>query len=349
MCYQIGSNLKWTYSISKSNFAENLNACQPFFLESSGTLVVDSGVNYYVYPDLSCAEIGIGDNAQSAVYDKNSPPKTLNLKTSIEFNGVSYPVKTVKGHAFYKLKGVTSLTLPQNLEIIESFGFDMMDMTIETVVLPTSLKYIGMHAFATSLISNFVIGSNVETIIHGAFCNNPVKKIIVSDDNNFFVHDKQYSLYNKEKTILIAVTSFVKDFVVPNTVKMIWLKAFELNTLNSIVIPKNVTFENDVIFSYCYELKTITFYGNISQISSGSFIRLCPNLQTIYYFGNSQIPNRIIQNPNAFLKIVVSDSSIEYFSNIKTTMFHEYKKKEITCKSIYYNFNLLSISVCIIM
>ena len=110
------------YILMDVKSTENLNACQPFFLESSGTLVVDSGVNYYVYPDLSCAEIGIGDNAQSGIYDKNSPPKTLNLKTSIEFNGVSYPVKTVKAHAFYKIRGVTSLTLPQNLETIEEYG-----------------------------------------------------------------------------------------------------------------------------------------------------------------------------------------------------------------------------------
>ncbi|MCR4709037.1 MAG: leucine-rich repeat protein [Clostridiales bacterium] len=70
----------------------------------------------------------------------------VTLPVSAEYNGVVYPVTTVRTHAFYNNKTVKTLVIPEGYTTIEETAFECVD-NLRKVTLPVSLKKIGANAF----------------------------------------------------------------------------------------------------------------------------------------------------------------------------------------------------------
>ena len=142
-----------------------------------------------------------------------------------------------------------------------TIGYGAFDgnTTLDTIVLPSSVKTVDDYAFSQSNISNVVLNEGLETIGNRAF-------------------QKMSSL---------------TEITLPSTLKTIEQYAFQGTNLTSLSVPESVETIAQGAFAYNTQLKSITIYGS-PAIGDGTgtnnptlnyVARACPNLETVYIFG----------------------------------------------------------------
>jgi len=131
--------------------------------------------------------------------------------------------------------------------------------TIDTVVLPATVKNIEDYAFSQASIPNIVLNEGLESIGNRAFQKNK------------------------------AMTGIK----LPSTLKTIEAYAFQATGLTELVVPASVEKIDQAAFAYNPNLETITIMGN-PQIGDGTgetnpglnFVgRACPKLRSVYIYG----------------------------------------------------------------
>ena len=134
-------------------------------------------------------------------------------------------------------QNLTSVVLPSNLQSIGYLAFyNSTNLTDETLVLPSTLTYIGDAAFAGCKYHAFSINNSYYTTVDGV-------------------------LYNAPKTQLIQYPAGKTDanFTIENTVTTILSYAFRrAANLMSVTIPASVTTIGYEAFRYCDNLTTVT-------------------------------------------------------------------------------------------
>lgn len=126
---------------------------------------------------------------------------------------------------------VANLEIPEKIKGIKVTAVKdraFANITLKSIKLPDSLKYIGKEAFRESDVKELVLSRNLEVI----------------DDRAF-----QFA-NNLEGTLII-----------PENVKYIGQNAFQSNYLTSIVFPESIEIIEDGAFLYS-ELENIEFKGN---------------------------------------------------------------------------------------
>lgn len=83
----------------------------------------------------------------------------------------------VIGTSVFANKGLTSVQLPDTLEVIEMGGFAVNSLT--SVVLPDKLTTLGKHAFFRNAINKITFGSNLYEIGDNAFMENAFTKLTI--------------------------------------------------------------------------------------------------------------------------------------------------------------------------
>ena len=143
---------------------------------------------------------------------------------------------------------------------IGDYGF-VYCSSIETIVIPDSMTSIGHSVFrrCTSLTS------------------------LTVSENNLVYHSSGNCLIETESKTLIGG---VNSSVIPSdgSVTSIGFYAFRFCTIESIVIPKNVTYIDDGAFSACELLTDIYYMGSESEWNAIDIdARTFPSTVTIHY------------------------------------------------------------------
>ncbi len=154
------------------------------------------------------------------------------------------------------------------------------------VEIPDAMTKIGGSAFENcdNLVS-IAIPKNVENICSWdmAFVGCKSLKQIQVDPNNLFYWSDGVTLFNKEKTCLLACAYAnigshyeIKDGVVEVGSCAFW----GCSSLTSVTIPNSVTGIGISAFRECSSLATVAIPGNVTRIGAGAF-RDCSSLTTI--------------------------------------------------------------------
>ena len=122
------------------------------------------GVRYSVNDDNTTVTV--------AGYRSDSEPTgNLTIPESVTYGGISYPVTSIGGKAFYGCTGLTSLTIGNSVTSIGNSAFSGCS-GLTSVTIPNSVTSIGDWAFnrCTGLTS-LTIGNSVTEIGIEAFCD----------------------------------------------------------------------------------------------------------------------------------------------------------------------------------
>lgn len=147
--------------------------------------------------------------------------------------------------------------------------------SVEEVVLPSKLKYIGNYAFSgcTSL-KKLVIPSEVNEIEGSAFteCYSLKEGFAVAADNSSYIIENNI-LYSKDKTVLHSAPSVSGAVTVPSFVTKIGDSAFYYNNgITSIVIPSSVKTIGYQGICDCSALTSVVIEGsNLEAIEKLAF------------------------------------------------------------------------------
>lgn len=190
-------------------------------------------------------------------------------------------VTTIGENAFYNCSGVKRITLSEGLRKIGTMAF-LGCSAQEELVLPETLEEIAGAGFM-SLGGVKSITIPAATIIIGeeAFSGCLVEAIWVAAENPNYSSDEKGVLFNKDKTeLIVCPAGFQGGYVIPDGVKVLHNKSFNLCDLTSVEIPASVTTIEQYAFHFCDALATVRFLGDAPEIGSQAFTEVTAE---VYY------------------------------------------------------------------
>ena len=156
------------------------------------------------------------------------------------------------------------------------------DCKATEVIIPDTVKTIGMQAFAGSSVKKLDIPSSVTSIENYAF--------------NGCTHLESVDLSCKITKIGDRVFQNCRSLTeinIPDTVEVIEFLAFRgCNSLTSVVIPNKVTMIYGEAFLDCDNLKTVTIPESVTAIAKDAFTN-CKKLENVYFFADLNKFNNI--------------------------------------------------------
>ncbi len=220
--------------------------------------------NISKYPQLLFSDYNDRNQTVSvAVNPQNKATGKLIIPSKVEKNGKIYYVNIIKASGFANCADITSVKLPNTIEIIGASAFSGCT-ELEKVVV-TSLEDWLNITFENSL-------------------SNPVsiaKHLYVGDEEitEIVIPDSVTSINKWAFTGFDSLTSITLH----DDITIIGDGAFSsCNGLEEITIPSGVTSAGSSTFCNCNQLKTVTFANGIQLPSLGnSLFQNCPALETI--------------------------------------------------------------------
>lgn len=206
---------------------------------------------------LSCCIMGIGTAASAAEEAPEADFMAFDgvLEEYIGAGGdvvipASLGIVEIAANAFYNNKDVTSVIIPEGVEIIGNRAFENCE-NIEKIELPYSLLEIGGNAFASCLsLTEITIPGRLEIIPNWAFADcGGLKKIVFSYGVREIHHQAFCSLRGTN----------IKKVILPETVEIIASGAFN-NQLDTVAIEYVICNPNCEI-----GLHNDTYKGNIDH------------------------------------------------------------------------------------
>lgn len=212
---------------------------------------------YARYELVDSKDITIGDfeyrlvnNTKEAyVLKYNESEKDVIIPSTIEHEKITYNVTKIEENAFYYATQIESLVIPDSvLKICKNAFFGCSNLV--SLTLGQNLRVIDYMAFeACSKIENLYIPKYVDSIDEMAFLDmHSLKKIEVDKENE--VYD---SRDNSNAIIETATNSLVKgcvNTIIPESVERLNDYSMSISGLQSIFIPKNVSYIGLYTFFY---------------------------------------------------------------------------------------------------
>ena len=224
---------------------------------------------------------------------------------------VSIPdgVHTIETLAFNReqKENIEILYLPQNLEVIEDRALEHCEK-LKSVVIPKSVKKIGVEAFNWCIVLSEVVFEGTPEIEEGAFERTKWQKEEYKKIGVEIVGGK-----------LVKVNPALSNFTIPRIIKVIGSSAFNNTCIKSLIIPDGVeeigsgSFENAAI-------ECISLPNTLKTIGMGAFEN-CQNLseiiipKTVHHIGQDafkNLPNCVITFQNETddeNEFIIADSS----------------------------------------
>ena len=184
---------------------------------------------------------------------------TVTIPSTVTYNGNTYKVTSIGESAFRNCRGLTSITIPENVTSIGNQAFSgCSDLT--SITLPESVRSIGFEAFQyCSDLTSITLPNSVTSIGHSAF----------------FCCSSLTSITLPERVTSIGKYAFsgcssLTSVTIPERVTSIGESAFSsCSSLTVIVIPKGVTSIGEDAFWGCTKLKVV-INGSDLDIKTGS-------------------------------------------------------------------------------
>ena len=168
----------------------------------------------------------------------SKPTGNLTIPESVTYGGISYPVTSIGGKAFYECSGLTSVTIGNSVTSIGNSAFYGCS-GLTSVTIGNSVTSIGDYAFSgCSGLTSVAIPNSVTSIGNDAFY------------------------------YCVSLT----NLTIPNSVTSIGNAAFsECYGLTSVTIGNSVTTIGNLAFSRCRGLTSITIPNSVTSIGNYAF------------------------------------------------------------------------------
>ena len=203
--------------------------------------------------------------------------------------------------AFYDLKGLADISIPENVTSIGNEAFYNTGLT--SIDLPANLKTIGRYAFSGTKLKKVVLPSQVETIGSSAFSIESLESVHIPKSlksvtdysrsnsniygtywhdvewgqgyNAIFLGDKNLKTVTFEDGISEIISELfrgtgIKKIDLPSSVTKIGSAAFAHSDLTTINLPPSLSEIQDFAFANT-KLKEITIPDSVEKIGYGAF------------------------------------------------------------------------------
>jgi hypothetical protein len=171
----------------------------------------------------------------------------VSLPSTVQYDGHTHIVSQVGANAFNNYTGITSVTLPSTISIIETSAFRNCQ-ALTSVNVPTSISVIGDSAFANcSLLQSFQFVTSISSLGQACF---------------------------RGCSSLVNVN-------LPSTITAIPADAFYgCSSITSLHLPSTILQIGDRAFAYCSNLDNIYFDRSVQTIGDSVFMG-CNAVQAI--------------------------------------------------------------------
>lgn len=221
------------------------------------------GINYQILSDNNVSVVrkyfsdsGYSDGGEYE-FSHNYDEERFNIPESVVYNGKTYSVTTIGQRAFEDCQNLTTIVLPNTLEMIQWNAF--RNTKIQSIVIPDGVTLMGDQLFqGCDMLETVKMPSNITAIPRGAFVG----------------------------------CSRLKSFVFPDKVTVISDGAFCGTGFVSLTLPEAITSIGESAFEGCQNLKEIGLSSGLESIGNYAFYN-CPNLvevkmpQSINRIGNN--------------------------------------------------------------
>jgi len=211
-------------------------------------------------------------------------------------------ITNLGAQAFANCFALTSITLPNNLEVIEEMTFDECT-SLERVVFNKNLKTIGENAFQyCSVVKSITLPNNLEVMEKQMFNKCTSLERVV-----FNKHLK--TIGNAAFDSCSALTSIT----LPNELEVIEEMTFyECSALDCVVFNKNLKTIGDRAFQFCSALTSITLPDNLEAIEECA-ICACTSLKSVVCNKNLKtIGDGAFQQCTKLEDVQIAPSSISF-------------------------------------
>lgn len=165
----------------------------------------------------------------------------------------------VPQYAFAGCVQLSSLKLPQKLQIIGVSAFEDTDLGKNPVVLPDTLTSIGGYALKGASLDEFCPKSNV-TVGAAAFAESTLKRVVLPEG------------MTKLEYHTFSGCTQLTEVILPSTLTEIEYSAFEgCTALEEIQIPAGVKILGNQVFYGCTSLKSVSLSASLKQMGYSSF------------------------------------------------------------------------------
>ena len=182
------------------------------------------------------------------------------------------------GSVYYTLDATGSSYYTANDEI-GAFMF-YQSTSLETVILPNSIKKMDGASFNYSSVKSITIGPNVSTI-SGGLCPGANLEEIILRNNSSFVIDGGI-LYDVNRTIIYrAVIGLTGEVNIPNNITLIKNSAFDnCAYITKVTLPNSLKEVETACFSDCASLTEVIFNANLTRLGYNCFSH-CTSLKKV--------------------------------------------------------------------
>ena len=181
-------------------------------------------------------------------------------------------IKVICNSAFYGCTKVTSLTIPEGVERIESLSlFFSLNSMVKTLHIPSTVNYIGPNAICSGRLETVTVAADNQhyTTWNGLVCTKDMKTLVYCPDRKYvrttlpesIEHIAPYAFY---------VASNLYKLEMPN-VKTIGRYAFVQNSLESLTLPACLEEIGNEAFSESYYLTSVTIPASVTSIGEEVF------------------------------------------------------------------------------
>ena len=193
-------------------------------------------------------------------------------------------VQSIGREAFYGCSALTSINIPEGVKTIEYNTFSNCSK-LTSVTIPNSVTTIEDAAFEVcSSLETITIGNSVTHIGYDVFerCSSLTSVIWNAKSCSSLVTDECCWYNDRYITPFREIADQITTFIIGEDVKSIPNNLCSGMSIDSIVIPNNVTQVGGAVFWGCSSLKSVTLSENISSLRS---IQCTPSNSRGWYDG----------------------------------------------------------------
>ena len=181
-------------------------------------------------------------------------------------------IKVICNSAFYGCTKVTSLTIPEGVERIESLSlFFSLNSMVKTLHIPSTVNYIGPNAICSGRLETVTVAADNQhyTTWNGLVCTKDMKTLVYCPDRKYVNTTLPESIEHIAPFAFYVASNLYK-LEMPN-VKTIGEYAFVQNSLESLTLPACLEEIGDEAFSESYDLTSVTIPASVTNIGEEVF------------------------------------------------------------------------------
>ena len=269
--------------------------------------IPDSVISISSHAFEGCSSLDFNEYDNALYLGNKSNPYRILIKAknnNISNCNIHPQTKMISQNAFYLCQSLTSISLPNTLELIMDSAFSFAT-NLRNITIPDSIKIIESGAFWKCASLNYNLYDNAYYL---GTKNNPYYALIKSVNSNI----TECIIHPNTKVIIGEAFRSCKSLIkikVPDSVTYIGSYAFcDCNMLSEISLSNSLSIINEAAFKNCTSLTNINIPESIIRIKPHAFDS-CSSLQHI------NIPTSII---------AIEDSVFMNCTALKTVYLHNY-------------------------